>query len=64
MIEDNVENVHGNEQLYAYFITQVIVNGEAMYVKVNVRKSTEVNKFWIHNVMIEKSPELLNPTKK
>jgi len=63
LIEDNVENVHGNNQLYAYFITQVIVDGEAICVKVNVRKSAEVNKFWIHNVIIEKSPELLNPTK-
>lgn len=63
LIEDNVGNVHGNNQLYAYFITQVIVDGEDLYVKVNVRKSTEVNKFWIHNVIIEKSPELLNPIK-
>lgn len=64
LIEDNVGNVHGNNQLYAYFITQVIINREIMYVKVNVRKSIEVNKFWIHNVLIEKSPELLNPTNK
>ena len=63
LIEDNVGNIHGNNQLYAYFITQVIVNGEPMCVKVNVRKSIEVNKFWIHNVIIEKSSELLNPIK-
>lgn len=62
LIEDNVENIHGNNQLFAYFITQVVIDGEDMYVKVNVRKSIEVNKFWIHNVIIEKSSELLNPT--
>lgn len=63
LVEDNVENVHGKNQLYAYFMTPIIIEGKNMHVKVNVRKSLEVNKFWIHNVILEKSSELLNPIK-
>lgn len=27
-----------------------------------IKKSVETNKFWIHNVILEKDSELLNPT--
>lgn len=59
--EDNVGNIHGNEPLFAYFITPIRIQGEEVDVKVSVKKSTEANKFWIHNVIIEKSSEQLNP---
>lgn len=64
LIEDSVENTHGESALYAYFTTPVAINGENLTVKVNIRKSVETNKFWIHNVILEKDAELLNPTKK
>lgn len=61
LIEDNVGNIHGNEPLFAYFVTPIKIQGEEVDVKVSVKKSTEANKFWIHNVIIEKSSEQLNP---
>ena len=57
---ERIENV-GSEVFYTMENGQVSVKEKG---KVNVRKSIEVNKFWILNVIIEKSPELLNPTNK
>ena len=53
--------VQRNEPLFAYFVTPTKIQGEEVDVKVSVKKSTEANKFWIHNVIIEKSSEQLNP---
>lgn len=61
LIEDEVENIHGDNCRFAYFVTPVKMNEEEMYIKVSVRKSLQTNKFWIHNVIIEKSSETLNP---
>lgn len=54
LIEDEVENVHGDNSKFAYFITTVRINDSNFDVKVSVRKSLQTNKFWIHNVIIEK----------
>ena len=64
LIEDNIENTHGEHSLYAYFETPVEINGGNYKVRVNIRKTIETNKFWIHNVILEKDSELLNPTRK
>lgn len=64
LIEDNIENTHGENSLYAYFETPVEINGGNYKVRVNIRKTIETNKFWIHNVILEKDSELLNPTRK
>lgn len=64
LIEDNIENTHGENSLYAYFETPVEINGGKYKVRVNIRKTIETNKFWIHNVILEKDSELLNPTRK
>lgn len=66
LIEDNIENTHGENSLYAYFETPVEINGGnyKVRVRVNIRKTIETNKFWIHNVILEKDSELLNPTRK
>lgn len=55
LIEDEVENIHGDNARYAYFLTEVQVDEEVMFVKVNVRKNIQSNKFWIHNIIIQKA---------
>lgn len=55
LIEDEVENIHGDNARYAYFLTEVQVDKEMMFVKVSVRKNMQSNKFWIHNVIIQKA---------
>nr|DAK02969.1 MAG TPA: Large polyvalent protein-associated domain 3 [Caudoviricetes sp.] len=64
LIEDNIENTHGENSLYAYFETPVEINGGNYKVRANIRKTIKTNKFWIHNVILEKDSELLNPTRK
>ncbi|MFR6508693.1 MAG: hypothetical protein ACLUPF_04660 [Dorea sp.] len=50
--------------MYAYFETPVEINGGNYKVRVNIRKTIETNKLRIHNVILEKDSELLNPTRK
>lgn len=61
LIEDEVNNKHGENYRFAYFMTPVKMDNQEMFVKVSVRKSLQTNKFWVHNVIIEKSSETLNP---
>lgn len=61
LIEDNVENTHGNNPLYAYFYAEIVIEGIEAGVKIDARKTMETNKFWIHNVEIKKNPNTLSP---
>ena len=61
LIKDNVENIHGNNPRYAYFYSDIVINGIEAGVKIDVRKSVEVNKFWIHHMEIKKNPKTLSP---
>ena len=54
LMEDEVENIHGDNAKYAYFATKIKVDDTEMLVKVSVRKNLQTNKFWIHNVIIQK----------
>lgn len=54
LIEDEVENAHGDNARFAYFKTKIQVDDIDMFVKVSVRKNLQTNKFWIHNVIIQK----------
>lgn len=58
LLDDNVENLHGNNETFAYFETLVNINGDNYRVKVDVKKSIETNKFWMHNVFLKKDSEL------
>lgn len=58
LLDDNVENLHGNNETFAYFETLVNINGDNYRVKVDVKKSIETNKFWMHNVLLKKDSEL------
>lgn len=61
LIEDNVENMHGKNQTFAYFTTETKINGENYAIKTDIKKSIETNKFWMHNITIKKDTELLSP---
>lgn len=58
---DNVPNSHGNKPRYAYFYSDAVINDIDVGIKIDVRKSVLTNKFWIHNVQIEKNLEILSP---
>lgn len=66
LIEDNVENVHEeNGYMYAYFGSEVLIDGEEVGVRISVKKKVGTNWFWIHNVDDnKKSPKLLDPSGK
>lgn len=61
LLSDDVPNSHGNKSRYAYFYSEAVINDVDVGIKIDVRKSVLTNKFWIHNVQIEKSPKQLNP---
>ena len=44
LIEDNIENTHGENSLYAYFETPVEINGGNYKVRVNIEKKKEQKK--------------------
>ena len=61
LVKDNVKNTHGNNPLYAYFYTDILIDGVDVGVKIDIRKTLETNKFWIHNVEIKKNSGTLSP---
>ena len=52
LVQDNVENSHGNSPQYAYFIIEVDINDVNLNVRINVRETSVKNKFWLHIVDI------------
>ena len=57
MLEDDVVNVHGNDHRFAYLSIDVEVNGVAFKITIDIKKTVEKNKFWMHNIRItEKIP--------
>lgn len=61
LVKDNVENIHGKNTKYAYFYADIVIDGIEAGVKIDVRKSVEINKFWIHHIEIKKNPDTLSP---
>ena len=60
MLADNVPNVHGETALYAYIVSNVVIDGRMYGVKAAVKKRIGDNIFWIHSIDCKKSPELLD----
>lgn len=64
LLTDDVLNSHGNSPKYAYFVISVKINSEWLNVRINVKKTSAKNKFWLHIVDIkEKNSQLLSPRK-
>ena len=64
LVRDNVENIHGDKDMFAYVSSEAIIDGKTYGVRVSIRKKEDSNVFWIHNIDCsdtnEKSLELLN----
>ncbi len=54
LIEDNVANIHGNKELFAYISSDVTIDGKEYRVRITVKKKIGSNVFWIHHVDHEK----------
>lgn len=62
LLEDDVLNVHGNDDRFAYLCLDVEVNGIPFKITIDIKKTKEKNKFWVHNIRItEKNSQLLSP---
>lgn len=56
LVDDNVKNIHkGKSVRYAYIEHNVVMDGIPMTVKVDVRKSKDKNKMWVHSIYAEKN---------
>lgn len=62
LIEDDVIDVHGRDSRFAYLGIDVDINGVLHRITIDIKKTREKNKFWIHGVRItEKNSQLLSP---
>ena len=55
--QDDVTNFHGNSPRYAYLSLNAQINGFNVRIRIDVRKTSAKNKFWLHMIDInEKNP--------
>lgn len=65
LLEDNVNDYHSdNGDKFAYFMSNVIIDGNLYDVRIAVKKKVESNHFYIHHIDTKKSLELLSPSSK
>lgn len=56
-------NFHGDSSRYAYFVLETELNGLDVRIRIDVRKTSAKNKFWLHIIDItEKNSQLLSPS--
>lgn len=53
VVKDNVPNQYGNSdnKTFAYIEGNVIVDGKKVYLKLDVKKTRQKNKFYVHNIV-------------
>lgn len=55
--QDDVINFHGEASRYAYFVLEAKINGLSVRIRIDVKKTSAKNKFWLHMIDInEKNP--------
>ena len=66
LIADEVDNFHEeNGFLFAYFKSEILIDGKKILIRIAVKKRVSSNWFWIHHVdENEKSSKLLDPARK
>ncbi len=64
ILEDNVSDIHNeNSNLkYTYLENKVLVNDVEYNVTIAIRKSPQKNKFWVHEIRINKKEQSLSPS--
>ena len=56
LVDDDISNYHAGKTVrYAYIEHNVVVDGVPMTVKVDIRKSKDKNKMWVHSVYAQKN---------
>ena len=65
ILEDNVENIHKKEDyLFAYILSNIVIDNEEYRVRVSVKKKVASNLFWIHHIdYMKKDFVLLDPSR-
>lgn len=55
LMSDNVDNYHNEESTvkFAYIESEVQIDGQDVSVKIDIKKSPQKNKFWVHSVDIK-----------
>jgi len=66
ILEDNVENTHKKEDyMFAYIMSNVIIDNEEFRVRISVKKKVASNLFWIHHIdYMKKDFVLLDPSRR
>ena len=66
LLTDDVPNYHSDGiYSFAYFKSEIIIDGVMVDVRISVMKRIDSNWFWIHHIdEKEKSPKLLDPSAK
>lgn len=58
LVKDNIPDYHHEEgYMFAYFITQIMIDEDVVNIRITVKKKIAVNWFWIHNIDELTSPE-------
>ncbi len=55
LINDNVDNYHNEESSvkFAYIESEVKIDGQNIAVKIDIKKSPQKNKFWVHSIDVK-----------
>ncbi len=66
ILEDNVENKHKTEEyLFAYIMSNVVIDNEEYKVRISIKKKVASNLFWIHHIdYMKKDFVLLDPSRR
>ena len=66
ILEDNVENKHKTEEyLFAYIMSNVVIDNEEYRVRISIKKKVASNLFWIHHIdYMKKDFVLLDPSRR
>lgn len=63
LVKDEVQNYHDKRhETFAYFISEILIDGEIHTVRIVVKKKVSTNHFYIHHIDTQKSSELLSPS--
>lgn len=63
LVKDEVQNYHDERhETFAYFISEILIDGEIHTVRIVVKKKVSTNHFYIHHIDTQKSSELLSPS--
>ena len=61
LFADDVQNIHGENSVFAYLTHEIMIDEEVYKVRISIKRKAGSNIFWMHNIDCkEKSLELLD----